>query len=68
MTTALVANHVEWFSRFEIHQNMIWFVIRYSNGAYQEHELEIWSCKRLTAAARRLKYWFDMETKNSANG
>lgn len=57
---------VKWFSRIETNQNNVWFVVRYSNGAYKAAEVARWSINDLTTACRRLKYWFDMEHKNSA--
>ena len=59
-------HYVDWLDRFNLNQNNIWFVVRYSNGAYKAEELEPWSINKLTTAARRLKYWFDMEEKNRA--
>lgn len=67
-TLVFINGAVDWLDRFDTHRKNIWFVIRYSNGAYQKHELERWTCKELTDACRHLKHWFDTEAKNSVNG
>lgn len=55
----------DWTLLFEKHEQMVWFVVRYSHGAVHPFEVKRWSLSELRSAAKHLGFWLTTENKNS---
>lgn len=55
----------DYLNRAAEHQDHIWFVVRYSNGAVHPDEVSHWPLSKLAGAVMGLGKWLDNENKNS---
>jgi hypothetical protein len=44
---------------------MVWFIVRYSNGAVHPDEVMCWPLSKLRSAHKHLGFWLTTENKNS---
>lgn len=55
----------DWLRLFEQHAQMVWFVVRYSNGAVHPFEVMKWPLSQLRKAQKHISFWMKTENKNS---